>query len=189
MIISDGRNAELGLRLSVLLKGLLVLLMLISQILASDTSVLLFKLSTTFTLFSLNSLALSKRKHLLVLNAKLAATDLPTVKVVDNSASLLRGSEVGKSQTPKNAIVKMVVKRIRNREVQTSKNIQKLLFFYSKGNVFDNNRGGNKIFLNRAGGRTGGRTSRVVQRGRNRLVTRRQIQLRLVRTKLGAKRL
>jgi hypothetical protein len=80
-------------------------------------SVLLLKLATALSLLTLNSLSLSLREHLLVLNTKLAAMDIHAIHCLNNQARVISRLKVGKGQASEDAVIEMVVKGVWLRKV------------------------------------------------------------------------
>ena len=79
---------------------------------------LLFQLTSALALLPFDSLTLSRGKHLLVLDPQLPSIQLEVIHGIDDGGRLVGVGEVGKSQTTKDAIVEVVVKRVWLWEVQ-----------------------------------------------------------------------
>jgi hypothetical protein len=113
--------------------------------------VLFLQLTATFALLPLDALALLEREHLLILHPQLPTLELEVVKNLNNGGGFLSRGEIGKGQTPEHAIVKVIVERVRKREVQLSHQLHQLLLLDSKRDVLDNDRGGNQFIISLRG--------------------------------------
>lgn len=98
---------------------------------------LLFQLTSSLSLLSLNSLPLSQWKHLLVFNSEFSSVKLEVVHGINNLGSLLCSSKICKGQAPENTIVEMIIEGIRQREPQISHELDELLFLDCKGDILD----------------------------------------------------
>lgn len=112
---------------------------------------LFFQLAPTLALLAFNAFALLKRQHLLVLDPQLPSLKLEVVQNLDHRRCFLRGCEVRECQSPKHAVVKMVVERIRQRQIQLGHQLYELLLFNSEGNVLDNDRRRNQLIVGLGG--------------------------------------
>ena len=108
---------------------------------------LLFELATTFALFALDSLAFLQRKHLLILDAQLAALQLKMVESIDNHSSFLGGGEIGESQAAENAIVEVVVESVWQRQSHLGHKLNKLFLLDGKWNVLDDDRSWDQLIF------------------------------------------
>jgi len=84
----------------------------------NGTTMLFFQLATALPLLPLDPFPLGLREHLFVLNSQFPTMNLQTIHRLYHEPSILRGLEVGESETAENATVKMVVKRIGLRQMK-----------------------------------------------------------------------
>lgn len=101
---------------------------------------LLLELSPSFPLFSFDPLALLERKHLLVFDPQLPTLELKVVEHLDDRGGLLGRREVCKGKTPEDAIVKVVVEGIRERQVHLGHELHQLLLLHRERDVLDHDR-------------------------------------------------
>ena len=114
---------------------------------ATERAVLLLELAAALTLLALDALAFGDRQHLLVLDAQLAAVQLEVVHRVDDGGRLLGGGEVGKGQASEDAVVKVVVEGIGQRQAQVSHELHQLLLLDGEGDVLDDDGGGDELLV------------------------------------------
>lgn len=120
-------------------------------------AMLLLELTTSLALLSLDTLALGFRQHLLVLDTELAAVDVHAIHGLDDDSGVLGRLKVGKGQAPENTIVEMVVKGIGLGQMHLEHDGGQRLLADGKGNVLDDNGGGDELVGVGAGGANVGR--------------------------------
>ena len=108
---------------------------------------LLFKLTTAFTLLALDTFSLLQWEHLLVLDSKFATTKLHVVQSADDLVGFGGRCEVGKRKTPKDSIIKMIVKGIGQRQVHVNHQLHELLLLDGERDILDNNGSRNELFV------------------------------------------
>jgi len=108
---------------------------------------LFLQLTTPLSLFSLNLFALHRWQHLLVLDPQFPALEIQVVHLQDNSRCLLGGRKICKRQASENAVVEMVIERIREGESHFCHYRNELLFLDSEGDVLDDDGSGDELVL------------------------------------------
>jgi hypothetical protein len=109
--------------------------------------VLLLELATALPLLTLDSLSLSERQHLLVLDPQLSPMQLKMIHGVYDLRRLLGCSEVGESQTSEDSIVEVVIEGVWERQPQISHQLHQLFLLHCERNVLDNNGGRDQFFI------------------------------------------
>src|SRR2546421_9342173 len=117
------------------------------QLRSTHRPVLLLQLAAPLSLFSLNALSFRKWKHLLVLDPQLPALQFEMIQVINDSRSLLSGGEVRKRQTSEDAIVEVVIKGVRKRQVEFCHELNKLFLLYRKRDILDYDGRRNKLLI------------------------------------------
>lgn len=112
-----------------------------------DGPVLLLQLATTLSLLPLDPLPFLKREHFLVLHTQFPTLQFKMVEHIDDGRRFLCRGEVGKSQTPKDTIVEVVVERVGQGKVQFGHQLHQLFFLDGKGDVLDDNGGGDQFIV------------------------------------------
>lgn len=108
---------------------------------------LFFQLASTLPLLPLDSFALLQWQHLLVLDPQFPTLQFKVVEHLDHGGRLLRRGEIGESQTPEHAIVKMVVESVGQRKVQLGHQLYQLFFLDGERNVLDDDGGGDQFIV------------------------------------------
>ena len=102
-------------------------------------SMLLFKLTPALSFLSFDALSLLKGQHFLVLHSQLSTLKVKVVEMINHDCSFIGRREISKSQAAENAIIKMIVECVRQRQTHLGHNVDQLLFLDRKGNVFNHN--------------------------------------------------
>lgn len=82
------------------------------------STMLLLELSTPLSFFSFNALPFGFWQHFLIFDSKLSSVDIHAIHGFDNDPGVLSRLEVGKSESPKHAIVKVIIECIWLRQIQ-----------------------------------------------------------------------
>lgn len=69
------------------------------------------------------------------------------VHCIDDGGRLVSRREICEGQTPKNAVVEMVVERVWQRKAHLRHNVDQLLFLDRKRDVLDDNGGRDELFI------------------------------------------
>lgn len=117
------------------------------QLRGSHGAVLFFQLSSALSLLPLDPLALLQREHLFVFDSQLASLKLKMVQNFNHGGGLFGRREVGESQTTENAIVEVVVEGVGKWQVHIRHQLNQLLLFHGKRNIFDDNGGWNQLIV------------------------------------------
>lgn len=117
------------------------------QLSGSDGPVLLLQLATPFALLPLDAFAFLKREHFLVLDPQFATLKFKVVQNLDHGGRLLGRGEVGESQAPKYAVVKVVVERVGQRQVQLGHQLHQLFLLDSERDVLNDDGGGDQLIV------------------------------------------